>query len=142
MFCSPPRVSQFATPLSSASTLFAKASRGLEYPRTEATSLPTNHGSLLTSTVRISPNSGFLKICSSFKISPFFQNSLPSSAPGGCSRWTPCKGCFGLVEFSISFDDERAPSIFHIAGNGNITAKRTIFQASYGSEEDPFQDDL
>lgn len=52
--------------LSSSSTWSASAFRGLLYPSAVATSFPTNHGSPFTYTVRISPNSGLLKIISSF----------------------------------------------------------------------------
>lgn len=56
IFCLPPGVSILDAPLSSSSTWVRIAFAVSEYPRISATSLPTNHGSLLISSVRILPN--------------------------------------------------------------------------------------
>ena len=48
-----------------------------EYPRISATSFPTKYGSLLIVIVRISPNSGLLKIFKSFiSLTPFLLHPL------------------------------------------------------------------
>lgn len=55
----PPRVSHFATPLSSISTCFFNASDVFEYPKTSATSLPTNQPSPLISTALTSSSNSY-----------------------------------------------------------------------------------
>src|SRR5574344_3045036 len=67
--CFPPRVSHFATPLSSSSTCLEIASRPLLYPRASAISLPTIQGSPEISTTRTLPNSCDSNVFIKFSIS-------------------------------------------------------------------------
>ena len=53
------RVSHFVTPLSSISTCFFNASDVFEYPKTSATSLPTNHPSPLISIALTSSSNSY-----------------------------------------------------------------------------------